>query len=92
MTATASASWRCLCTAAGAGAGVGTALVAAAIGWVRDHGLHKLCLEVFAQNAAAITLCLPVTPLSERADAAGCAETRPAADVRVTCSGTGLAG
>jgi len=74
------------------GRGVGSALVAAAIGWVRDYGLHKLCLEVFAQNAAAITLCLPVTPLSERADAAGCAETRPAADVRVTCSGTGLAG
>jgi len=38
------------------GRGVGSALVQAAIGWARDQGLHKLCLEVFAHNAAAIAL------------------------------------
>jgi L-phenylalanine/L-methionine N-acetyltransferase len=38
------------------GSGVGSAMVAAAIDWARNHGLHKLCLEVFAQNAAAIAL------------------------------------
>jgi RimJ/RimL family protein N-acetyltransferase len=38
------------------GHGVGSALVAAAIGWARSHGLHKLCLEVFARNTAAIAL------------------------------------
>jgi RimJ/RimL family protein N-acetyltransferase len=38
------------------GRGVGSALVARAIGWARDHGLHKLCLEVFAHNTAAIAL------------------------------------
>ncbi len=38
------------------GRGVGSALIQAAIGWARDQGLHKLCLEVFAQNAAAIAL------------------------------------
>ncbi len=38
------------------GRGVGSALVAAAIGWARSHGLHKLSLEVFAHNAAAIAL------------------------------------
>lgn len=38
------------------GRGVGSALVAAAIGWARDQGLHKLCLEVFAHNTAAIAL------------------------------------
>jgi ribosomal protein S18 acetylase RimI-like enzyme len=38
------------------GRGVGATLMAAAIGRARDHGLHKLCLEVFAQNAAAIAL------------------------------------
>jgi ribosomal-protein-alanine N-acetyltransferase len=38
------------------GRGVGSALMQAAIGWARAHGLHKLCLEVFAQNAAAIAL------------------------------------
>jgi RimJ/RimL family protein N-acetyltransferase len=38
------------------GRGVGSALVQAAIEWARDHGLHKLCLEVFAHNAAAIAL------------------------------------
>jgi L-phenylalanine/L-methionine N-acetyltransferase len=38
------------------GRGVGSALVAPAVGWAHDHGLHKLCLEVFAHNAAAIAL------------------------------------
>ena len=38
------------------GRGVGSALMAAAIDWARGHGLHKLSLEVFAQNAAAIAL------------------------------------
>ncbi len=38
------------------GRGVGSALLQAAIDWARGHGLHKLCLEVFAQNAAAIAL------------------------------------
>jgi len=38
------------------GCGVGSALVAAAAGWARNHGLHKLCLEVFADNVAAIAL------------------------------------
>jgi RimJ/RimL family protein N-acetyltransferase len=38
------------------GRGVGSALIRAAIGWARDQGLHKLCLEVFAQNTAAIAL------------------------------------
>jgi RimJ/RimL family protein N-acetyltransferase len=38
------------------GRGVGSALVAAATGWARNHGLHKLCLEVFADNVAAIAL------------------------------------
>lgn len=38
------------------GRGVGSALVQAAIGWARDQGLHKLCLEVFAHNTAAIAL------------------------------------
>jgi len=38
------------------GRGVGSALVQASIGWARDQGLHKLCLEVFAHNAAAIAL------------------------------------
>jgi RimJ/RimL family protein N-acetyltransferase len=38
------------------GRGVGVALVAAAIERARGHGLHKLCLEVFAHNAAAIGL------------------------------------
>ena len=38
------------------GRGVGLALVRAAIEWARDHGLHKLCLEVFAHNDAAIAL------------------------------------
>ena len=38
------------------GRGVGSALIQAAIDWARDQGLHKLSLEVFAQNAAAIAL------------------------------------
>jgi len=38
------------------GRGVGSALVQAAIDWARGHGLHKLRLEVFAQNTAAIAL------------------------------------
>jgi RimJ/RimL family protein N-acetyltransferase len=38
------------------GQGVGSALLTAAIEWGRSHGLHKLCLEVFAQNTPAITL------------------------------------
>jgi len=36
--------------------GVGSALVQAAVDWARGRGLHKLCLEVFAHNAAAIAL------------------------------------
>ena len=38
------------------GRGVGSALLAAAIEWAREHGLHKLSLGVFAHNAAAIAL------------------------------------
>jgi RimJ/RimL family protein N-acetyltransferase len=38
------------------GRGAGAALVAAAIDWARGHGLHKLSLEVFAHNEAAIAL------------------------------------
>ncbi len=38
------------------GRGVGTALVAAAIEWAREQGLHKLSLSVFPHNAAAIAL------------------------------------
>lgn len=38
------------------GRGVGSALVRAAISWSRDRGLHKLCLEVFPHNAAAIAM------------------------------------
>jgi RimJ/RimL family protein N-acetyltransferase len=38
------------------GRGVGTALVAAAIEWARERGLHKLTLSVFPQNEAAIAL------------------------------------
>ena len=38
------------------GRGVGSALMVTAIGWAREQGLHKLCLEVFAHNAAAIAL------------------------------------
>ena len=38
------------------GRGVGTALLQASIDWARDQGLHKLCLEVFAHNTAAIAV------------------------------------
>jgi ribosomal protein S18 acetylase RimI-like enzyme len=38
------------------GRGVGSALVQAAIDRARERGLHKLCLEVFAHNTAAIGL------------------------------------
>ena len=38
------------------GCGVGSALVRAAIDWARGQGLHKLSLEVFAHNEAAIAL------------------------------------
>jgi RimJ/RimL family protein N-acetyltransferase len=38
------------------GRGVGSALVRAAIGWARGHGLHKLCLEVFPHNTAGIAM------------------------------------
>jgi L-amino acid N-acyltransferase YncA len=36
--------------------GVGSALVQEAISWARGQGLHKLCLEVFTHNTAAIAL------------------------------------
>ena len=38
------------------GRGVGTALLRAAVDWARGQGLHKLCLEVFPHNAAAIAM------------------------------------
>jgi RimJ/RimL family protein N-acetyltransferase len=38
------------------GRGVGPALVAAAIEWGRENGLHKLTLSVFPHNEAAIRL------------------------------------
>jgi RimJ/RimL family protein N-acetyltransferase len=38
------------------GRGVGSALLASAIEWARDRGLHKLSLGVFAHNTAAIEL------------------------------------
>lgn len=38
------------------GRGVGSALVAAAIDWARDRGLHKLSLSVFPHNVAGIAL------------------------------------
>lgn len=38
------------------GRGVGSALLAAAIEWSRERGLHKLILDVFPHNAAAIAL------------------------------------
>jgi RimJ/RimL family protein N-acetyltransferase len=43
-----SRSWR--------GRGVGSALVATAIEWARENGLHKLTLSVFPHNEAAIGL------------------------------------
>jgi len=38
------------------GRGVGSALLAAAIDKAREEGLHKIALEVFPHNAAAIAL------------------------------------
>ena len=38
------------------GRGVGSALVQAAVDRARRQGLHKLCLEVFTHNTAAIAL------------------------------------
>jgi RimJ/RimL family protein N-acetyltransferase len=38
------------------GRGVGSALLAAAIDWARERGLHKLSLSVFPHNTAAIGL------------------------------------
>jgi len=38
------------------GRGVGSALLATAIEWARERGLHKLTLSVFPHNAAAIAL------------------------------------
>jgi RimJ/RimL family protein N-acetyltransferase len=38
------------------GRGVGAVLLRAAIGLAREQGLHKLSLEVFAHNTAAIAL------------------------------------
>lgn len=38
------------------GRGAGSALLAAAIEWAREQGLHKLTLSVFPHNAAAIAL------------------------------------
>ena len=38
------------------GCGVGSALLQATVEWARGQGLHKLCLEVFAHNSAAIAL------------------------------------
>jgi RimJ/RimL family protein N-acetyltransferase len=38
------------------GRGIGSALLAAAIDWARERGLHKLSLEVFPHNAAGIAL------------------------------------
>jgi RimJ/RimL family protein N-acetyltransferase len=38
------------------GRGVGSALLAAAIEWAREAGLHKLSLGVFVHNEAAIAL------------------------------------
>jgi RimJ/RimL family protein N-acetyltransferase len=38
------------------GRGVGSALLRAAVEWARGQGLHKLCLEVFPHNTAAIAM------------------------------------
>ena len=45
-----------LVDAAWRGHGIGRGLMDAAIEWSREHGLHKLCLEVFPANTAAIAL------------------------------------
>jgi RimJ/RimL family protein N-acetyltransferase len=38
------------------GRGVGSALLQAAIAWAREHGLHKLALQVFPHNESALAL------------------------------------
>ena len=38
------------------GHGIGSALLAHAIDWARGEGMHKLCLQVFPHNEAAIAL------------------------------------
>jgi RimJ/RimL family protein N-acetyltransferase len=38
------------------GQGIGSALLAHAIDWAHGQGLHKLCLQVFPHNEAAIAL------------------------------------
>jgi ribosomal protein S18 acetylase RimI-like enzyme len=38
------------------GRGIGSALLSAGIEWSRENGLHKLVLDVFPHNAAAIGL------------------------------------
>lgn len=38
------------------GRGVGSALLEAAIAWAREEGVHKLTLEVFPHNEAALAL------------------------------------
>jgi RimJ/RimL family protein N-acetyltransferase len=38
------------------GRGIGSTLLAAAVKWAYDHDLHKLSLDVFPHNAAAIAL------------------------------------
>jgi len=38
------------------GRGVGSALMAAAIGWARDHELHKLALQLWPHNTSALRL------------------------------------
>lgn len=38
------------------GRGIGAALIAAAVEWARENGLHKLTLSVFPHNEAAIGL------------------------------------
>jgi RimJ/RimL family protein N-acetyltransferase len=42
--------------AAWRGKGVGTALMNACVGWAREAGVHKLSLQVFPWNDAAIAL------------------------------------
>jgi GNAT superfamily N-acetyltransferase len=38
------------------GRGIGSMLIRAVIEWAREHGVHKLALEVFTHNLAAIAL------------------------------------
>jgi len=42
--------------AAARGRGVGGALLSAAVEWAREHGAHKVALQVWPDNAAAIAL------------------------------------